>query len=462
MLLGNTSVIMDSQNPEFPDQLIINYKFEAIQKLTLKVYDKDSSSPLSKLDAHTFIGEISFKLSSLMCARGQTYQANFTNGKHGTVIVRGEPVANTRDIFCAQFSAKDLINKDGMGIVDKSDPFLQIKRVREDGSYQVVWRNDPVMNNLSPTFPVVRIPMLNLCNGDINRPIIIEILDYDSNGTHDPMGAVHTSVKMLMDSGGKPFDVIEDSKKGTSVGTVFKKAYVNSGLFMANNCSIEVHPTFADYIVGGCEISLVVAIDYTGSNGNPHESSSLHYQSAIQKNQYEQALESIGQVVEPYDTDKNFPLYGFGAYVRGKDGSFGRSVEHCFPLGPGGASEVHGLEGILSAYKESINNVNLSGPTLFGPILEAATLRAAAANCTQENQKYTILLILTDGVINDLDASINAIVNASSLPLSIIIIGVGNADFGEMSALDSDKGNLRSGNKVASSCLLYTSPSPRD
>lgn len=458
MLLGNTSVIMDSQNPEWPDQLIINYKFEAIQKITIKVYDRDSNSSLQNLSAHTLAGEISFKLSSLMCAKGQSYQSAFSNGKPGTVIVRAEAVANTRDILCVHFSAKDLVNKDGMGILDKSDPFIQIKRIREDGSYVVVWRNDPIMNNLNPVWPVARIPLLNLCNGDINRPIIIEIWDYDADGTHDPMGAVQTSVKGLMDAGGKPFEVIEDKLKGTMIGTVFKKKYVNSGTFSASQCSIEVHPTFADYVVGGCEISLVVCVDYTGSNGDPHQPSSLHHISAIQKNQYQQALESVGQVVEPYDTDKQFPIYGFGAYVRGKDGKFGHTVDHCFPLGPGGATEVSGVEGILNAYKESIVNVNLSGPTLFTPILEAAMQRAAAANCTQENQKYTILLILTDGVINDLDASISSIVTASSLPLSIIIIGVGSADFSDMSALDSDKGLLKSGNKVAQRDIVQFVP----
>jgi len=461
MLLGNTSVVMDSQNPEWPDQLIINYKFEAVQNLTIQVYDRDSSAPLTNFDKHEFIGEIQFKLSSLMCARGQSYQANFTNGKPGSVIVRAEAISNTRDIFCVQFSAKDLLNKDGMGILDKSDPFLIIKRLREDGTAQVVWKNEPIMNNLCPVWPTTRVPIMNLCNGDINRPIIIEIYDYDSDGNHDYMGAVHTSVKGLMDSGGKPFDVIEEKKKGTMIGTVFKKAYVNSGTFFATNCGIEVHPTFADYILGGCEVSLVIAVDYTGSNGDPRQSFSLHYQSAIQKNQYEQALESVCQVVEPYDTDKSFPLYGFGAYIHGdlsKNGKRSTSVEHCFPLGEHGAVEVQGVAGILAAYKNSIQNVELSGPTLFTPIIEAAIQRASASNCTQENQKYTILLILTDGVINDMDSSISAIVTASNLPMSIIIIGVGNADFGDMSALDSDKGMLKSGSKVASRDIVQFVP----
>ena len=41
------------------------------------------------------------------------------------------------------------------------------------------------------------------------------------------------------------------------------------------------------------------------------------------------------------------------------------------------------------------------------------------------------------------------VVNASSAPLSIIIVGVGDADFSQMDALDSDNGMLKSRGKVA-------------
>ncbi len=46
-----------------------------------------------------------------------------------------------------------------------------------------------------------------------------------------------------------------------------------------------------------------------------------------------------------------------------------------------------------------------------------------------DGNSYFILLILTDGVITDMPQTCEAIVNASSLPLSIIIVGVGDADF---------------------------------
>lgn len=59
-------------------------------------------------------------------------------------------------------------------------------------------------------------------------------------------------------------------------------------------------------------------------------------------------------------------------------------------------------------------------------------------------QQYFILLIITDGEITDLDQTRQAIVNASKLPMTIIIVGVGEADFKAMEFLDRDDGVLKS------------------
>lgn len=53
-------------------------------------------------------------------------------------------------------------------------------------------------------------------------------------------------------------------------------------------------------------------------------------------------------------------------------------------------------------------------------------------------QQYFVLLIITDGVITDMNQTCTAIVEASRLPMSIIIVGVGGADFSAMEFLDSD------------------------
>ncbi len=46
--------------------------------------------------------------------------------------------------------------------------------------------------------------------------------------------------------------------------------------------------------------------------------------------------------------------------------------------------------------------------------------------------------MLTDGALSDMKDTKRAIIRASRLPMSIIIVGVGNANFSSMKELDSD------------------------
>jgi len=66
--------------------------------------------------------------------------------------------------------------------------------------------------------------------------------------------------------------------------------------------------SFLDYLRGGCEIGLMVAIDFTASNGKPSSSDSLHYQDPNGPNEYMQAIMGVGNVLEPYDYDRQFPV----------------------------------------------------------------------------------------------------------------------------------------------------------
>lgn len=49
-----------------------------------------------------------------------------------------------------------------------------------------------------------------------------------------------------------------------------------------------------------------------------------------------------------------------------------------------------------------------------------------------------MLLIITDGIISDMIETKEAIIKASRLPISIIIVGVGDCSYEEMDELDSD------------------------
>lgn len=110
--------------------------------------------------------------------------------------------------------------------------------------------------------------------------------------------------------------------------------------------TIQKRVSFLDYIFGGCEISLQIAVDFTASNGYVSNPQSLHFIHDGQPNQYMHAIMSIGSILEQYDTDKLYPVYGFGGKLAETN-----AASHCFALnGNIFRPECHGVQGVLNAY----------------------------------------------------------------------------------------------------------------
>jgi len=191
---------------------------------------------------------------------------------------------------------------------------------------------------------------------------------------------------------------------------------------------------FEHYIKNG-QINLDIAIDYTESNGLPSSKSSLHYIKAEEGNDYEKAIKSCGNIIANYDYDQIFPVYGFGGIPPNSN-----EVSHCFNINFDDNPEIQTLENIIKKYKESLDKVTLSGPTNFAPVIKKVMdeINNDLENNKDENHYY-ILLMLTDGVIIDMVDTVNCIVEASKLPLSIVIVGIGEADFENMERLDGDE-----------------------
>ncbi|NXO86009.1 CPNE3 protein, partial [Sitta europaea] len=94
-----------------------------------------------------------------------------------------------------------------------------------------------------------------------------------------------------------------------------------------------------------------------------------------------------------------------------------------------------GIQGIVDAYHQILSQIRLYGPTDFSPVINhvASYVRSGVEitnwMLSHVFQQYFILLIITDGEITDLDQIRQVTVNASKLPMSIIFVSVGEADF---------------------------------
>ncbi|XP_060567238.1 copine-3-like [Ruditapes philippinarum] len=434
--LGRTENVENSLDPDFTKAFPIDYLFEEVQKVNIAVYDIDNST--SKLSDDDFLGQLECTLGQIVAGRPFHKPLLSKSGKpagESTIIIRSEEVKEGGEVAMFTFKARKLENKDFLG---KSDPYLQISKGNSDGSWQVIHRTEVVKNNLNPSWRPFSLPVHTLCAGDKSKPIQFEVLDWDSDGSHDLIGGFTVSLQDLQSSIGKEFPVINEHKKAK------KKKYENSGYVILDAITVKRVPSFLEYIYGGMQINFTVGIDFTGSNGDPSTPTSLHYMDPYRPNEYVQAIQAVGTVCQDYDTDKMFPALGFGAKLPTGD------VSHEFAINFNPQNPFcAGIQGIIQAYQNCIPQVKLWGPTNAAPIIHHVARFAAAAQqeeATKGAHAYFVLLLLTDGALTDMDDTRTAIVHASALPMSLIIVGVGRADFSDMRMLDGDDGVLRAPN----------------
>uniref|UniRef100_UPI00398E4504 copine-8 isoform X3 n=1 Tax=Pristiophorus japonicus TaxID=55135 RepID=UPI00398E4504 len=470
---GRTEAIDNTLNPDFVRKFLLDYFFEERQNLRFDLYDVDSKS--SNLSEHDFLGQAFCTLGEIVGSQGSRLEKPlvFTMSKEhystsdylrtkwkkflpttaslvhkscaedrgipgkkcGAIILTAEELSNCHDVVMMQFCANKLDKKDFFG---KSDPFLVFYRSNEDGTFTICHKTEVVKNTLNPVWQAFTIPVRALCNGDFDRTIKVEVYDWDRDGSHDFIGEFTTNYRELSrgQSQFNVYEVLNPKKKAK------KKKYINSGTVTLLSFAVETESTFLDYIRGGTQINFTVAIDFTASNGHPAQPTSLHYMNPYQLNTYAMALKAVGEIIQDYDSDKMFPALGFGAKLP-PDGR----ISHEFALnGNPHNPYCQGIEGVMEAYYRSLKSVQLYGPTNFAPVINHV---ARYASSVKDGSQYFVLLIITDGVISDMAQAKESIVNAACFPMSIIIVGVGPAEFDAMEELDGDEIRISSRGRYA-------------
>ncbi|XP_030062337.1 copine-4 [Microcaecilia unicolor] len=432
--VDRTEVIRTCINPIFSKIFTVDFYFEEVQRLRFEVHDISSNH--NGLKDADFLGGMECTLGQIVSQRKLSkslLKHGNTAGKSSITVI-AEELSGNDDYVELSFSARKLDDKD---FFSKSDPFLETFRMNDDGTQQLVHRTEVVMNNLNPLWKTFKVSLNSLCSGDHERRLKCIVWDWDSNGKHDFIGEFSSNFKEMqgaMDGRQIQWECINPKYKTK------KKNYKNSGIVILNHCKIHKMHSFLDYIMGGCQIQFTVAIDFTASNGDPRNSCSLHYIHPYQPNEYLKALVAVGEICQDYDSDKMFPAFGFGARIPPE-----YKVSHDFAVNFNEDNpECAGIQGVVEAYQSCLPKIQLYGPTNIAPIIQKVAKSASEETHTKEATQYFILLILTDGVITDMADTREAIVHASHLPMSVIIVGVGNADFSDMQMLDGDDGILRS------------------
>uniref|UniRef100_A0A8C9W1I4 Copine III n=1 Tax=Scleropages formosus TaxID=113540 RepID=A0A8C9W1I4_SCLFO len=439
--VARTERVQNCLSPKFAKKFVVDYYFELVQKLMFRIYDIDNKTV--DLSDDDFLGELECTLGQIVSSQKLTRPLVLKNKKpagKGTITISAEEIKDNR-VVNFEVEARKLDNKDFFG---KSDPYLEFYKQTET-AWQLAHRTEVVKNNLNPTWRPFQIPLQSLCGGDMDKPIKVSGLVLDEARS----GGVQSFMLHFYRGPGRPFhtciccflmsEILPCYELCFSCMLEQRDSSLTVWLVVPLTQQVVRRYTFLDYIMGGCQINFTVGVDFTGSNGDPRSPDSLHYISPQGINEYLAAIWAVGMVIQDYDSDKMFPAFGFGAQIPPT-----WQVSHEFPLNFNPANPFcAGIEGIVEAYRICLPQVKLYGPTNFSPIINHVARFAAQATQQKTASQYFVLLIITDGVITDLDQTRSAIVSASKLPMSIIIVGVGGADFSAMEFLDGDDGRLR-------------------
>ena len=186
-------------------------------------------------------------------------------------------------------------------------------------------------------------------------------------------------------------------------------------------------------IKSGLNLDLSIAIDFTGSNGFPYFPFSIHYIENGFVNNYEKAIRENYKIISTLNEKDKYDIYGFGADING-------IFEKCFNLNMTDNPSIEGIENIISNYKNAVKSVDFSGGTYFAPVIDR--INEVMKNIIYADFHYHILLIISDGLIDDIEETIDSIIESSKYPLSIIIIGVGASVNNDMKRLNGESGKL--------------------
>lgn len=390
-LLGQTEVLSNTTDPDWT-------KIFYLEKVSLS---EATHVVVTLFSAKESLGAAVFEVGTVLGTKGGTLAKQLKN--KSTVFMHVEQ-AKASGMLQFQLKAVDLINMEGWRILKKSDPFFEMQRLRKSTKQQRVWdavfRSNPVYNSLEPIWTPSCVEVDALCSDRWDHQFRIVVYDHNSDGKHVEMGKAFLTLKDLttrqdipLSQGNKAAGKIivmeaqvigaTPSLHGSRAVPAFGKSLDNEDIAVAaeeediavaaKDEEIELEneqrePTFANYVSGGCQLRMIVAIDATASNGDPRQATSLHHFQDHGRNAYEDVIHSLASIVSKFDSDQKFPVWGFGAKVKGE-------LSHCFNFGSG--SEVDGINGILDAYRTTFSNgLSMSSPRDFSEVIQRAAIES--------------------------------------------------------------------------------------
>ncbi|CAG2164405.1 unnamed protein product, partial [Oppiella nova] len=463
---GRTEVIRNTRNPEWTVRVPIDYRFNECQTLRLEVWDYDICAD------NELLGHLDVDVSALIASREPVVKKRLRLPAPASAVDAQQPyhsfqvtgelwltiyeVLASKQTVRMQFAAKTLPQKDFLG---SSDPYVVVSKESTDGAYTPVHRTEVIHKTLAPEWSEFTVRVHDLCDGDHHKRLRLAVYDWDRHTSDDFIGAVSTSLHDLnrqLTAGAAVLELRRlgkditnsgvqlSTKRSTdgSEGKASKRRSIllrsranestNCGVLLVSKLQFRSVPTFVDYMSSaGTQIHFVAAVDCTSDSQSYHQrpivvnttgGTTTTTGAVAPYNCFEYIIDSLGQVLHPYDYQGLYVMYGFGARPLP-----GRHVSHAFNMKTDSVVPYcDGVDDMRRCYRAGlklVDHLSSCGGRQFAPVLNEVL---ALTKNFQNGKHYFVVTIITAGSHGDSADTLEAIVRASAMPLSIVIVGVGN------------------------------------
>ena len=251
-------------NPRFITSFVVDYHFESKQRIKVAVYDVDDFANNASLEGHDFVGEVELFLHEIVTAPEQQLKRQISKegkrlGSSGILVLTAEEKKSKNNLFLEMaFNAVE---------VNASGPlFFVLNRCADQyGTKFVPTYKSKTTPSTGGVVQWDAVEMLagTICRDDHNRPICMEVFESRKSGNHRFLGSTKFTLLELLERRKTRLDIVTKDRR-------------SCGVEVTKCLAIEKN-TFLDYVFGGCEISLIIALDFTLSNGEPTSPDSLHH-----------------------------------------------------------------------------------------------------------------------------------------------------------------------------------------
>lgn len=291
-----SETIRNTLNPEWKTPFLVDSYLEDDRRIRFTIYDADGKNFKGK-EKRDYLGHADLHLQNLFKGTKKYCELDLYDQRNSLIEnskikIKYEKISNCKDELKIEIRGEKLSKK---GFFKVQHPFLEFYRVREDGSLFLAHKTENAKSSQSPEWKIKSL-MKRFCNNDENYEMIIKC--FDGHGfTPELIGECSMRLK---DIGSEEFTFeLQHPDKVKKKGNLAK----STGSLIVKSKTIKKKPGFLSYITEENPVYLMVAIDFTSSNGVPSDNFSLHWNSnpnPDELNSYQEVIQKIGNLIAEY------------------------------------------------------------------------------------------------------------------------------------------------------------------